>query len=1194
MVKKDKEAGSQGRSGHDLETNVVNPINASQENDESRGSLWDQAYKDLRAEKKELVDDFEKLLMSEPEIERITSLEDGHPAKREKQMSGLVDKKLAAMKEEQWKIKIGGKSIEVRQQVDRIVKVVLVGKDFITSVAHIDPIHAGLPWAGLLTKDNEQRTAATDGLEYISRLIRRYTELEQIYLRDEDLTLKTDLEGSILKIYKHILEYEARAACQFNRNTASQWARNVVEADSWKGILESIKELEAACDKLTWVIDAKDQRVRTSRLESFLESQNHEVKELLRASRTQDEEHGKLQLAELKAGREEQKDWHRNAEESACLECLRTTDYESNKNKNPHRIPGTCEWFLRNERYKRWLVEQGSTWLWVTADPGCGKSVLSRFLVDEYKSKRSMDTQSVCYYFFKDDSEENRSATHALCAILHQLCSQNNSLLRNAIPEYRRNGNKLPQLFNELWGILLSAAADPDAGSVICILDGLDECAESTRLPIIRELASFYQNPGITTRLKFIVISRPYTSIGDAFCEENPNVASVQLMGESKKEMEEIRVEIDLVIKEKVKHFDSLRRRRGVDDETHVAVQEQLNSFENRTYLWVSLIFPELEKNAGLAKSKLLQLIRSIPRSVEEAYERILNQSSDRDQAKKLLHIVAAAKRPLNLAEMNIALSIEEGSNSIEDLGLVPESSFQTIVRELCGLFVTIRDSKVYLIHQTAKEFLVSEGTSPHLPSVSSGLELWKHSLEPVESSQVLAEICIRYLLFTVFESHPLALNHDTFITEQQRELNIYLKKHQFLDYAANYWSSHLREAKSSDDPATLKATLTICASHSKRLWTWYNLFWSNDFKAPPEALTDLMVGSHLGLEMMVKSCLRNGAEVNFQAHFTEWTPLLLAVEGDHETIVKILLENGAESNAQDSYGRTALWKATSQGCEAVVKTLLEHSAESNIQDSDGCTALSVAAVWGHKVIVKTLLEHDAEPNTQDSNGQTALFIAARNGHEAVVKTLLEHSAESNTQDSDGCTALMEAARCGHEAVVKTLLRHSAESNTQDSDGCTALMEAARCGHEAIVKILLEHGAEPNTQDSDNCTALWEAARQGHEAVVKTLLDHGAESNTQDNYGCTALWAAACCGYGAVVKTLLEHGAKANTQDNYGCTALWAATSDGHEAVVKLLLEHGAEPNIQNNNGHTALWAAKNYEHEAVVKILLEHGAELS
>ena len=64
-------------------------------------------------------------------------------------MSSLVEKKLAIMNKERWRFQVGDKSVEFRQQVDRIVKVILVAKDFISSVASIDPIHAGLPWAGV-------------------------------------------------------------------------------------------------------------------------------------------------------------------------------------------------------------------------------------------------------------------------------------------------------------------------------------------------------------------------------------------------------------------------------------------------------------------------------------------------------------------------------------------------------------------------------------------------------------------------------------------------------------------------------------------------------------------------------------------------------------------------------------------------------------------------------------------------------------------------------------------------------------------------------------------------------------------------------------------------------------------------------------------------------------------------------------
>lgn len=64
-------------------------------------------------------------------------------------MSALVDKKLEMMNDRQWRVKVCGRSVEVREQVDRIVKVVLVAKDFISSAASLDPIHAGLPWAGI-------------------------------------------------------------------------------------------------------------------------------------------------------------------------------------------------------------------------------------------------------------------------------------------------------------------------------------------------------------------------------------------------------------------------------------------------------------------------------------------------------------------------------------------------------------------------------------------------------------------------------------------------------------------------------------------------------------------------------------------------------------------------------------------------------------------------------------------------------------------------------------------------------------------------------------------------------------------------------------------------------------------------------------------------------------------------------------
>lgn len=63
--------------------------------------------------------------------------------------------------------------------------------------------------------------------------------------------------------------------------------------------------------------------------------------------------------------------------------------------------------------------EAGSPLLLLTAYPGCGKSVLSRYLIETILPK-SKD-RTVCYFFLKDDFKHRKSATGALCTMLHQL-----------------------------------------------------------------------------------------------------------------------------------------------------------------------------------------------------------------------------------------------------------------------------------------------------------------------------------------------------------------------------------------------------------------------------------------------------------------------------------------------------------------------------------------------------------------------------------------------------------------------------------------------------------------------------------------------------------------------------------------------------------------------------------------------------
>lgn len=102
-----------------------------------------------------------------------------------------------------------------------------------------------------------------------------------------------------------------------------------------------------------------------------------------------------------------------------------------------------------------------------------------------------------------------------LCAFLHQLFSQNKNLLKYAMSLYHLNGDKLPQFSDGLWTIFVAAVDDSTAPVVFCVLDVLDECAETSRLLLLKKLVEYYLQHDSTAKLKMIITSRSNTTIGD-------------------------------------------------------------------------------------------------------------------------------------------------------------------------------------------------------------------------------------------------------------------------------------------------------------------------------------------------------------------------------------------------------------------------------------------------------------------------------------------------------------------------------------------------------------------------------------------------------------------------------------------------------------------------------------------------------
>src|SRR5436190_18471487 len=424
-----------------------------------------------------------------------------------------------------------------------------------------------------------------------------------------------------------------------------------------------------------------------------------------------------------------------------------------------------------------------------------------------------------------------------LCCI--SFSHRKRALLKHALPS--RHDPLLHQSFSKLWEILLKTAEESEAGEIICIFDALDECEEQDRNRLIKSLVEFYQ--GYAGRLKFLVTSRPYVNIEIRFRELTRQFPTIRLAGE--KETKSISNEIDLFIKYRVRKI-SLDLE--LEDSLQLIIENKLSKNPHRTYLWVTLILDIIKDRIDITEERLRPILNTLPTTLEDAYEAILRRVEDIDSATKLLHIIVAAVRPLTLKEMNVVLAVRKGCSRMEELDLLPENRILSTVRKYGGLFVTIIDSKIYLIHQTAREFLVSRSISQSVSDISRTGRIWKGSLESVKSNLILAQICVLYLSFTDWEENNISDRNSKW--RNQKILGQYMEKYDFLEYAAKNWPTHVKHSGIDGDVETMKQILKICDPGSGRFRLWFPVF---DVSLSPPHDSQILLLSYLGLDAVMQ-----------------------------------------------------------------------------------------------------------------------------------------------------------------------------------------------------------------------------------------------------------------------------------------------------------------------------------------------------
>jgi len=480
-----------------------------------------------------------------------------------------------------------------------------------------------------------------------------------------------DFKDCIVSLYTSILAFQAYTFVHLSRSAVERGLRNTLKKDSWESWLNKIEECDEQCLKYTSLIDTEEERVQWEVQFGYMDKQTKVLEQISQEFKSLIDEQRRIRV------------------EDDITKCLQSADHDRQKDTNPLRVLGTCQWFLDDKRFRDWRDSKTSSLLWVSADPGCGKSVLSRCLMDENHLATSIMTSTTTFFFFKDGQEGQTKASDALTAMLHQILALNPDmkLTNHAVPSWKIHGERLRGMFGELWSILLKIASDSSAGEVVCLIDALDECEEQSRAAFLESLINFFSNDtsagSCTTRFKFLVTSRPYENINSWFYRLRDNSEYIHFNGGN--ESDKISNEIKLVIKAKVPEKVPL-----LPVEGQQKIIEFLSAKEHTTYLWLYLVFDFIEKKFSKYRSvqKLKKVLDQLPDSVNAAYATILEKSEDPPQASIFLKIVVAARRPLTIREMNIAATLatcggDDRDDSYEALDLEPDGSFLWSLRSI-------------------------------------------------------------------------------------------------------------------------------------------------------------------------------------------------------------------------------------------------------------------------------------------------------------------------------------------------------------------------------------------------------------------------------------------------------------------------------------------------------------------------------
>lgn len=416
-------------------------------------------------------------------------------------------------------------------------------------------------------------------------------------------------------------------------------------------------------------------------------------------------------------------------------------------------MPGSCGWIFARPMFHSWLENcaDNSHVISVHGVPGCGKSILSSFVIEQLQDKG----YSCQYFFFRFGDSAKRTVNSLLRSIAYQVAVEVPEV-RTYIQSLADDSVRLEKAEGRvIWQKIFMAKLSKLRlrKPLFWIIDALDECeAPQLLLSLFTSISSFQ------TPLRIMFVGRKTEKLAAAFQRVEASVPVNTLAADGAKEDLESYVAHEI-------HF-----MRG-DAQFKARITKKIYTMAHGNFLWAHLVLKEIlqchtETAVEMALEELPADLEPLYHRMEQALSKSL-KPSDRKLSKDILTWIICSQRALTIEELSEVLR-PEFSHAL-DLRLT--------ISQVCGDFVVVDGrSRIGMVHQTAREFLIK----------TPGLD---HSITPQTGHQELFMKCISCL------SVPAGRTRITIPLKQP-----------FLHYAVTTWPFHLGLSTISSDNSTLLA----------------------------------------------------------------------------------------------------------------------------------------------------------------------------------------------------------------------------------------------------------------------------------------------------------------------------------------------------------------------------------------------------